>query len=180
MMRLTRREYRLAIGVVVLTLGWAIYALGVAPVLERIGTLERVIPQKQTELNELRVKARQYVRLHEDIANLRARIASQDNAFELLPFMETLVARCGLTQNVTTMKQVPTQPGTDVREIVLDVEMENVTLRRLCEFVEKIQSPETLVSIESLTIKKNPTDPNQVDASIEVRTFKPAPSTKRN
>ena len=43
-----------------------------------------------------------------------------------------------------------------------------------------MQSPDTLVSIESLTIKKNPTDPNQVDASIEVRTFKPAPSTKRN
>ena len=172
MMRLTRREYWLAVGVVVLTLGWAIYAFGLAPVMERIDTLERVIPQKRTELDQLRVKAGEYAHLREDIESLRARIDSQDKAFELLPFMEALVAQCGLTQNVTTMKQVPTQPGTDVREIVLDVEMENVTLRRLCGFVEKIQSPDTLVSIEKLTIKKNPTDPNQVDASIEVHNLK--------
>ncbi|MEJ2701566.1 MAG: type II secretion system protein GspM [Sedimentisphaerales bacterium] len=175
MMRLTRREYGLTVGGVVLTLGWAIYALGLAPVRERIDTLERVIPQKRTELDQLRVKAREYTRLHEDIGHLRARIDSQDKAFELLPFMEALVAQCGLTQNVTTMNPVPTQSDTDVREVVLDVEMENVTLRQLCGFVEKIQAPNTLVSIERLTIKKNPTDPNQVDSSIELRTFKPAP-----
>jgi hypothetical protein len=174
MMRLTRREYWLAFSVVVLTATWAIYAFALAPAMERIDTLERVIPQKRSELNRLRITAREYVSLHEDIEHLRARIASQENAFELLPFTESLVAQCGLTKNVTIMKQVPTQPGTDIQEVILDVEMENVTLRQLCGFVEKVYSPNTLVSIERLTIKKNPTDPNRVDSSIEVRKLMPS------
>jgi len=177
-MRLTRREYWLAAGVVVITAAWALYALGLSPTLERIETLKRVIPEKQNELDQLRMKAGEYMSLREDLEDLRAKIASQEKNFELLPFIESLVEQCGLTQNVKTMNQVAAQPEFGVQEIVVEIEMESVTLRQFCEFFEKIQSPNILANIKRFTIKKNPTNPNLLDSQIEVRSLKSnSPST---
>jgi hypothetical protein len=64
----------------------------------------------------------------------------------------------------------------NVQEIVVEIEMENVTLRQLCEFVEKIQSPNILANIKRFTIKKNPTNPDLLNSRIEVRNLKPSPS----
>ena len=175
-MRLTRREYWLAAGVAVLTVAWAFFAFGVTPTLERIETLKRVIPEKQNDLNRLRVKADEFMSLREDLEDLRAKIASQETNFELLPFLESLVEQCGLTQNVKTINQVATQSEMNVQEIVVEIEMENVTLRQLCEFVEKIQSPNILANIKRFTIKKNPTNPDLLNSRIEVRNLKPSPS----
>ena len=175
-MRLTRREYWLAAGVVVLTTAWAFFAFGVTPALERMETLKRVIPEKQNELDRLRVKADEYMSLCEDFEDLRVKIASQEKTFELLSFVESLVKQCGLTQNVKTINRVAAQSETDVLEIVVEIEVENVTLRQLCEFIEKIQSPNILASIKRFTIKKNPTNPDLLDSRIEVRNLKPNPS----
>lgn len=175
-MRLTRREYWLAAAVVVLTVAWAFFAFGITPTLERIETLKRVIPEKRNELDRLRVKADEFMSLQEDLKDLRTKIASQEKNFELLPFLESLVGQCSLTQNMKTIKQGAVQSETDVQEIVVEIEMENVTLRQLCEFIEKIQSPNILANIKRFTIKKNPTNPDLLDSRIEVRNLKPNPS----
>lgn len=175
-MRLTQREYGLAAAVAVLTATWAFFSLGLTPALERMETLKRVIPEKQNELDRLRLKAGEYESLREDLEDLRAKIASQEQTFELLPFIESLVAQCGLTQNVKTMNQVAAQPEIDVQEVVVEIEMENVTLRQLCEFFEKIQSPNILASIKRSTIRKNPTNPDLLNSRIEVRNLKLNPT----
>lgn len=174
-MRLTRREYWWAVGLVVLTATWAFYALGVTPALERIETLKRVIPEKQNELDRFRIRAGEYVSLRENLDGLRAMITSQEKTFELLPFIESLIEQCGLTQNVKTMNQVAAQSETDVQEIVVEIEMEKITLRQLCDFLEKIQSPNMLASVKRLTLKKNPANPNLLDSGIEVRNLRPKP-----
>ena len=175
-MRLTRREYWWAAALVVLTVSWVFFALGVTPALERIETLKRVIPEKQNELDRLRIKVGEYVSLRENLGDLRAKITSQEKTFELLPFIESLVEQYDLTQNVKTMNQVVAQPETDVQEIIVEIEMENVTLRQLCGFIEKIQSPNTLASVKRLTLEKNLANPNLLDSRIEVRNLKPSPS----
>jgi hypothetical protein len=177
-MRLTRREYGLAAGVVVITAAWALYAWGLSPTLERIETLKRVIPEKQNELNQLRVMAGEYTSMRENLETLRAKIASQEKTFELLPFVESIVEQCNLTQNVKTMTQAAArpEPEADVQEVVVEIEMENVTLRQLCEFIEKIQSPSILASVKRLTIKKNLTNPNLLDSGMEVRHLRPNPA----
>ncbi|MBN2314100.1 MAG: hypothetical protein JXM79_09230 [Sedimentisphaerales bacterium] len=176
-MRLTRREYRLAVGVAVITIAWALFAFGFSPMLERMETLKRVIPEKQNELDRLRVKAGEYMSLREELEDLRAKISSQEKNFELLPFIESLVEQCSLTQNVKMMKQVASYPDTDFQEVIVEIEIENVTLRQLCEFIGRFQLSNSVVSIKRLIIKKNITNPDLLDSQIEVRTITSAPSS---
>lgn len=178
-MRLTYRKHWWLAGVVVLTATWALFALGVTPALERIETLKRVIPEKQSELERLRIDARDYVTLRENLEGLRTKITSQEETFELLPFIESLVQQCGLTQNVITMKQLASQPETDYQEIVVEMEMENLTLRQLCDFLWKVRSSDILASTKRLHITKNLANPDLLDSQVEIRNLKPAPTEIR-
>lgn len=171
-MRLTRREYWLAAGLVAFAAAWAFYSLGVSPAFERIETLNRVIPEKQSELEKLRVKTGEYIALHGAIEDLRTKIASQQETFELLPYAESLVQECGLTKNLVTMKPQTSQLETNYHETVVEIEMENLTLRQIFDFLQKIQSSKVLARTKTLYIKKNLKNPGLLDSVVEIRNLK--------
>jgi len=171
-MRLTHREYWLAAGLVALVAAWAFYAVGVGPALERIDTLNRVIPEKQSELEKLRLKTSEYIALHDSIKDLRTKIALQEETFELLPYAESLVQECGLTKNVVTMKQQTSQLETNYHETVVEIEMENLTLRQIFDFLQKIQSSKALARTKTLHIKRNLTNADLLDSVVEIRNLK--------
>ncbi len=171
-MRLTRREYWLAAGLVAFVAAWAFYAVGVSPALERIETLNRVIPEKQSELERLRIKTGEYIALYDSITDLRTKIASQKETFELLPYIESLVQEYGLAKNVVTMKPQASQLETNYHETVVEIEMENLTLRQLFDFLQKIQSSKVLARTKTLHIKRNLTNADLLDSVIEIRNLK--------
>jgi len=172
MMRLTHREYRLITSLVVFVVAWILFVFGIRPALERLGTLNRVIPEKQNELEQLNKKACEYIALYESIENLHAKIDLQEKTFELLPFVESLIQECGLTKNVVTMKQIVSQLETDYDETIVEIKMENLTLRQLVDFLWKIQSSDILARSQRLYIKKNLTNTNLLDSIIEIRNLK--------
>ena len=171
-MRLTQREYLLAAGLVALVAAWAFYTVGVGPALERIETLNRVIPEKQNELEKLRTKTGEYIALHDSIEEMRTKIASQEETFELLPYAESLVQECGLTKNLVTMKQQASQLETNYNETVVEIVLENLTLRQIFDFLQKIKSSKILARTKTLHIKRNPTNADLLDSVIEIRNLK--------
>jgi len=176
-MRLTQREYWLAAGLVALVAAWAFYAVGVSPALERIETLNRVIPEKQSELEKLRIKTGEYIALHDSIEDLCTKIALQEDTFELLPYAESLVQECGLTKHLVTMKQQASQLETNYHETVVEIEMENLTLRQIFDFLQKIQSSKVLARTKTLHIKRNLANSDLLDSVIEIRNLKLAQSS---
>jgi len=171
-MRLTRREHWLAAGLAVFVAAWALFALGVRPALERIETLSRVIPEEQSELEQLRTEVAEYVALNDRLRGLRSEMASQEKTFELLPFAESLVQGCGLTKNVVTMKQQVRRLETDYYETVVEIEMECLTLRQLLDFLLKIRSSKVLASTKRLYIKKNVKNTDLLDSVVEIHNLK--------
>ncbi|MFC1793341.1 hypothetical protein ACFL3Q_07120 [Planctomycetota bacterium] len=171
-MRLTNREYWLAAGLVAFVAAWAFYMVSIGPALERIETLNRVIPEKQSELERLRIKTGEYIALQDVIEDLHTKIALQEKTFELLPYAESLIQECGLTKNVVTMKQQASQLETNYHETVVEIEMENLTLSQLFDFLQKIQSSKVLARTKTLHIKRNLTNADLLDSVVEIRNLK--------
>jgi general secretion pathway protein M len=171
-MRLTRREYWLVVGLAAFAAAWAFYVVGVGPALERIETLNRVTPEKQSELEKLRIKTGEYIALHDSIEDSRKKIALQEKTFELLPYAESLIQECGLKKNVVTMKQQASQLETNYNETVVEIEMENLTLHQLFTFLQKIQSSKNLARTKTLHIKRNLTTTDLLDSTIEISNLK--------
>jgi general secretion pathway protein M len=172
MIRLTRREKLLAGGLVFFTGAWLLFTAGVKPAIARIGTLKRVISQKQQELEKIRACSREFIFLRNSLNNLRTRIASQDEIFELLPFLESLVEECGLTENISIMKQRESPIDNDYSETIVEIKLQNLTLNRLVDLLYNIESSQALAGIKSLYIKKDTIDEKMLDVVIEINNAK--------
>ena len=70
------------------------------------------------------------------------------------------------------MNQVVSQLDTNYHETIVEIKMENLMIRQLVDFLWKIQSSKALVGIQSLYIKKNLTNTNLLDSTIEIRNLK--------
>ena len=71
------------------------------------------------------------------------------------------------------MNQVVSQLDTNYHETIVEIKMENLMIRQLVDFLWKIQSSKALVGTQSLYIKKNLTNTNLLDSTIEIRNLKP-------
>lgn len=172
MIRLTRREKLLAGGLVFFTGAWLLFTAGIKPALARIETLKRVISEKQQELEKIRFDSREFIFLRDSLNNLHTKIASQDEIFELLPFLESLIEECDLTENISTMKQQESPMDTNYSETIVEIRLENLSLNQLVDLLYKIESSQVLAGIKSLYIKKNTLDQNLLDSVIEINNAK--------
>jgi predicted nuclease of restriction endonuclease-like (RecB) superfamily len=172
MMRLTRRERSLAVGLIVLVICWVLFVFGIRPAAERIETLNRVIPEKQKELEELRTKSTQYLTLQAGLDDYKRKAASEEKGFELLSFLESINDQLHLAEKVVAMKQQVIQLDSSYCEIIVETEMENLTLKQLMDFLLKIKSSNHLLQIKSLYTKKNTANTNLLDSVIQVSTLK--------
>jgi type II secretory pathway component PulM len=168
-MRLMQREKLLVIAVVISAVLWMLFRFGVKPALARIETLNRVIPERQRELTELRAKSKQYISLRDSLSDLRKHVASQDQALELLPFLESLTEECGLAQNATAMDRNVLQLDKDYQETIVEIRLQNVTLMQLVDFLSKIEdSSRLLAKTKSLHIRRSTTNADLLDSIIEI------------
>lgn len=172
MIRLTRREKLLALALAIFAAGCLLFAFAIKPAMARTKTLHRVISEKQNELAKLRAGSKEYIFLRDSLENIRAKVASQDKGFELLPFLESLIREHGLAKNAATMKQQVLNLGTGCSETIVEAKLENLTLKQLVDFLRKVESSQVLVRIKSLYIKKNLTNTEMLDSVIEIHSPK--------
>ncbi|MHC4460886.1 MAG: hypothetical protein ACYS6W_01130 [Planctomycetota bacterium] len=168
MIRLTRREKLLAIALAIFVGGLVLFTFAVKPTIERTETLHRVISEKQDELQKLRAGSSEYIFLCDSLDNLRAKVASQKKGFELLPFLESIIQEHDLATKVATMKQQELQLGPSHSETIVEVRLENLTLKQLVDFLRKVESSKVLARTKSLYIKKNLTNTEMLDSVVEI------------
>ena len=168
MIRLTRREKLLAVALAILVGGWSLFAFAVKPAIARTSTLRRVINEKQDELEKLRARSDEYISLGNNLGKVRSKVASQEKGFELLPFLESMIRENGLTKKMTTMKPRVLQLGAGHSETIVEIRLENLTLKQLVDFLRNVESSNALAKTKSLYIKKNLTNTETLDSVIEI------------
>jgi type II secretory pathway component PulM len=174
MMHVTPRERLLSIGLMVVLAAWALYALAVKPARDRIRTLQRIAPEKQAQLRQLQTQSAQYTALRNELAQRQTKTASPGPDFQLLPFLESLVERHKLTKNVATMEPDTRQPQPGYAEAVT-IELRDISLKQLIDFLNAVQTSETMVQVGSLYIRKNPHNEALLDSTVGISSPKLGP-----
>lgn len=168
MINLTRREKLLAVALAIFTGTLMLFAFAIKPAVERTKTLHRVISEKQDQLQKVKTRSSEYIFLRDNLDTLRTKAASQGQALELLPVLESLIREYGLATKVATMKQQVLQINPTHSETIVEVKFESVTLRQLVDFLRMVESTKALARIKSLYIKKNLTNENLLDSVVEI------------
>jgi type II secretory pathway component PulM len=155
-MRISSREKQLSIGLAVFVGAVTFYMVLVKPSVARLETLERVVPEKLVALQELQSQCRQYVTLQERIGKLQEQIASGPGDFMLLSFLDGLAEELKLKDNVV-MKGETRKLDATYTEATVTLELQHVTLKEVLEFLSRLRSENSLVTISNLNISRGDT-----------------------
>jgi len=153
----------LAVGTILILYGFVI-----EPMQDRIRTLQRVIPERQSELREVQTLSGKYLALRQDVDDVQARMAEQDSGFQLLPFLEALIEQHQLTSYVATMERdtLSSQPG--YSETQVEIGLEGITLQQLVGFLEAVETSGVLAHVGNLYIHKAPGNGMRLNSTIQI------------
>lgn len=173
MIQLTRRERQLAIGLTAVIVLWGLYALAIKPTRARIRTLQRVIPEKQAELRQLQAISTEYLALQKRSREWQTRLASQSHDFQLTTFLETVIERHKLTGHVVTMQPDTLQPQAGYSEVIVTLELQDISLKQLIDFLVAVESSDAVVQVGSLHIRKDTTNELLLDSTVGIYSPRP-------
>jgi type II secretory pathway component PulM len=168
MIQITPRERLLSVSLTVALGAWALYALALRPASDRIRTLQRVIPEQQAQLRELQTKSAQYTDLRQELAQARAKMAVQEPGFQIMPFLESMIDQHKLARHVVTMNPDTLQPQTDYSETVVTIELHEISLKQLIDFLTAVETANTIVRVGSLHIHKDPKNEALLDSTVGI------------
>jgi type II secretory pathway component PulM len=168
MAQITSRERLLAAGLIAVVAVWALYSLAVRPACDRVRTLQRTIPEKQVQLRDLQALSARYTVLRNNFTQLRETLASQEPDFQLLPFLETKIERHQLARHVVTMQPDLLQPQPDYSEVVVTIELHDISLKQLVNFLSDVETSESVVRVGSLHVRKDPHNEARLDSTVGI------------
>jgi type II secretory pathway component PulM len=174
MIQITPRERLLALGLAVAVGAWSLYGLALRPAAQRICTLQRVIPEQQTQLHDLQAKSTQYTELRQELEQARSKLAAQEPDFQIMPFLESMIDRHHLTQHVSTMSPAATaQSQADYGQTVVTMDLHDLSLKELIDFLSAVETTNALVRVASLHIHKDPKNEARLDSTVGIACPKP-------
>jgi hypothetical protein len=164
-MRVTGREMIFLWGGACVLAGLLILQFAVYPAIRRSKDLNRLIPQKETELKELRLLRQELNSLREARAALAQKIPAGERALPPLSRLDGWIERSGLRQTVKSMKPSPSPGGEGMN---VDVVLEKAELPQLIRFLYEIQSSPGGSRVARMSLKPRYTTPRFLDVSLQM------------
>lgn len=146
------------------------YGLVVDPLLIRSARLDRVIVQRQADLDRVVRLAVQYKDAAERVAALDRRVA-RPGAFSLLSFLEEAAVAQQMRGRLTSIRPQPSQTLPPYRELSAEVKLESVTLPQLVAYLTALDRAPQRLRVKSLRLKTRYADPKLLDGSFVVSTY---------
>ena len=137
------------------------------PALKRTHELDRLIPQKERELRELRLLHKEFDSLKEMRAVMMKKVPAGERALSPLSKLDGWIERCGLRQNIRSIKPLSAASG-GAETMTVEVLMEKADLPHLTRFLYEVQSSPGGFRIARMTIKPRYTTPRYLDASLQM------------
>jgi len=166
--RLSWREQLVLGWGVVIAVGLLLYMAAIDPLVQKMAMLDRLIPQKQKELEQLN-------RLREDYGRLKGRVdedvRSLATDFSLSTFVEkTVLERMGKS-HLAGIKPLPDLPFENYQEVAVEVRLEQVTLGQLVAFLSGLEQAPQRLRAKRLEVKSRFNEPDLLDAAITVAVY---------
>jgi type II secretory pathway component PulM len=164
-MKITGREKTFLWGGACVLAGLLVLQFAVYPAVRRTKDLNRLIPQKELELQELRLLRQELNSLREARAAVVQKIPAGERALPPLSRLDGWIERSGLRQTVKSMKPAPLPGG---EGMTVDVLMEKAELPQLTRFLYGIQSSPGGSRVVRMSLKPRYTTPRFLDVSLQM------------
>ena len=145
-----------------------IFQFGIFPLLDSRDRLTRGIESREKALVEMRDLQAQYQEMHGKTSSLLDQVGSREANFSLFSFLEQMAAQSEVKSNIAYMKPSESADQGMFKEVLVEMKLQEITLKQLVDFLKLVESPEKIVALKRVTIQENKKEKGALDVILQV------------
>lgn len=165
-MRIAGRERIFIIAGAILIAVFFLFQFAVSPAYKRTRELDRLIPQKERDLRDIRELRKELDSLKELRTGLIQKIPVNERNLPPLSKLDGLIGRSAVRQNIRSIKPSPGAPGSP-EALTVEILMEKIEIPQLTRFLYEAQSSGGF-RISRMAVKPRYTAPKYLDLSLQI------------
>lgn len=165
-----REKLIVAIGIGFLLL-FVILQFGISPYITAREKLDRSINRKQAELVELKALQQEYQNLKEQAGGIKEKLREREANFSLFSFLDAQATAAGIKELISYMKPSVIETDGELQESVVEMKLQQISLKQLVEFLKGIESPEKSVFVKRLSIQESGKEQGLLEVIMQIVTF---------
>lgn len=170
--RLNQRERLIILGAAGVILCLLIFQFLISPYLNAAQKLDRALVQRKGEVAEMQLLQQEYRMLQEKAGGIKNTLEKRAADFSLFSFLDEQASAAEIKNFISYMKPSTSERSEDeFLESLVEIKLQKVPLWKLVAFLERIESPENVVSIKRISLQENGDDSKRLDVILQVTTF---------
>jgi general secretion pathway protein M len=166
---LAKREKNLVIGAACFLGVFFLFQLLIFPFFEKMDRMQKGIKTREIDLEEMIRLSSEYEAYKGDSQSIEQVLGKRRRGFTLRTFLQQKANEAGVI--IGRINEFPSKDMGKFIESTMEVRLEAVTLKQLMEYLYRIESPEDLVSVPTISIKQNKKEPGYHDVTLRALTF---------
>lgn len=178
--QLTKSQKRALTVGMIFVVGAVIVQFAVFPWLDARQRMRMSIAANEKVIRELTDLGRQYALLKRSSDAIRKVVEGRPPGFALFSYLEKKAGETGLKAHIKSINPLKSTAMGAYEEAAVEIRLENLTIKQLTDFIYHVESPELMVKIRRMTVKKTKESPEYLAADIQVFAYqKPGEAAAR-
>jgi hypothetical protein len=169
MITLAKREKNFVIGAACFIVVFFLFKSLIFPFFDKKDRMEKGIIDKEIELEDVIRECAEYEAYKGDSQGTAQVLGRRKRGFTLRTFLQEKANEAGVI--IGRINEFPSKETGQFIESTMEVRLEAVTLKQLKEYLYRIESPEDLVSVPTISIKQNKKASGSHDVTLRALTF---------
>ncbi len=151
-----------------------VFLVGQFVILPFVDARERVrhsIKVNEKALEEIVALSSEYRTLSADSGDIGVTLARRPKGFTLFSFLEEQAGKAAIKANIKYMKPSISTEADPYKESSVEMNLENITLQQLVEYLYLVESPENLVRVKRISVKQSKNSPEYLTVLIHLMTY---------
>ncbi|RJR17065.1 MAG: hypothetical protein C4582_13670 [Desulfobacteraceae bacterium] len=167
-MKLARRERYLVTVASLAVFLFLAFHFAVIPFFEKMANLRSGIDSRERALRDMAGLAAQYREITENSKGREELIRRRPKGFTLFSFLEKAAGESAVKDRIKYMKPSTSQTTGPYKESMVEMQMEEITLKQLVDYLYRVEYGDKLVQIKRVSIKESRRESGYLDAVIQV------------
>ena len=169
MITLAKREKNFVIGAICFLVVFFLFKSLIFPFFENKDRMQKGIIAKEIDLEDMIRLSAEYEAFKGDSQGIGQILGRRKRDFTLRTFLQQKANEAGVI--IGGINERPSKDMGQFVESTMEVKLEAVTLKQLKEYLYRIESPEDLVSVPTISIRQNKREPGYHDVTLRALTF---------
>lgn len=170
-MKLAKREKYLLALTIAFVLVASLVQFFVLPFFDDLERMKRGVESKEAGLTEIVKLRAEYLAMQENSSGVAQLLAKRPKSFTLFSFLEKAAGEAEVKEYIKYMKPSVSSDKGPFKESLVEMKLENITLMQFVGYLQRIESPENVVSVKRVSIQHNKKEDGFLDAILQILTY---------